>query len=337
MSAWIWITILIAVAAGVAWALEKRRRPTHAVPPGLQPDRAFPHEQTFELYHNPFSLCSMKTRLCLAELGIDYASHPIDLVETGAYENIRPRLLAVNPAGTVPVLLHDGHPVYESHEQIRYAARFAAEGAPSLVPDEPELHRKMEDWVDRASLTDPVAEPDATAGNAIPAQTFPLFATMLERIPFWRLLEGLLFHFDRRRPLLFALLKIRGLRGLPAITPLAMMVARTRESLRLALDDLETQLDQSGGPWLLGQQYTLADVSWLVILERLRQVDAEHVFLDPKDRPRVAAWWARLRARPAYREAILERGNHPLVEYGRARIVELKAKDPEVRRLLEGA
>ena len=26
----------------------------------------------------------------------------------------------VNPAGTVPVLIHNGHPVYESHEQIVY-------------------------------------------------------------------------------------------------------------------------------------------------------------------------------------------------------------------------
>ena len=29
----------------------------------------------------------------------------------------------VNPAGTVPVLVHNGHPVYESHEQILYIDR----------------------------------------------------------------------------------------------------------------------------------------------------------------------------------------------------------------------
>ena len=27
-------------------------------------------------------------------------------------------LTNVNPAGTVPVLVHQGHPVYESHEQV---------------------------------------------------------------------------------------------------------------------------------------------------------------------------------------------------------------------------
>ena len=68
----------------------------------------------------------------------------------------------------------------------------------------------------------------------------------------------------------------------------------------------------------------------------MRQASCEIVFLDPEDRPRVAAYWERLRARPAYTEAILEH-SHPLIEYGRRRIAEAKAADPNVRRLLEGA
>ena len=34
----------------------------------------------------------------------------------------------VNPAGTVPVLIHNGHPVYESHEQIVYIDQVKIEG-----------------------------------------------------------------------------------------------------------------------------------------------------------------------------------------------------------------
>lgn len=113
------------LAGALAWAVESRRRRRHPVLPGLRQDVALPHTATFELHHNAFSLCSMKVRVCLAELGIRYASHPVDLVETGRYENIRAPFLRVNPAGTVPVLVHRGHRVYESHEQIRYAARHA--------------------------------------------------------------------------------------------------------------------------------------------------------------------------------------------------------------------
>ena len=92
--------LLVVVAAALAWWLwEKSRRKTHAVSSGYQSRVELPFEQEFELYHNALSLCSMKVRVGLAELGIRYADRPIELIETGAYENIRPAFLAVNPAG----------------------------------------------------------------------------------------------------------------------------------------------------------------------------------------------------------------------------------------------
>ena len=102
------------------------------------------------------------------------------------------------------------------------------------------------------------------------------------------------------------------------------------------LDELDARLEKNGGPWIMGKQFTLADVGWLVILERIRQASAESVFLDESERPRVAAYWERLKARPSYQQAILDHG-HPLIDYGRARIAEAKIEDPGVRVLLEGA
>jgi|TARA_B100000315_G_C14574115_1_gene587093 glutathione S-transferase len=322
---------------GVAWFLfEKRRRRTGPVPPGYQTDLEFPHETEWELYHNAFSLCSMKTRLCLAELQIPYTSHHINLIETGAYETLRPKLLTVNPCGTVPVLLHEGHPIYESHEQIRYAAKFAPEGVPSLVPEDPAERDEMEAWIDRSSLTNPLEEPDKSAGNAVPGQTLPLFCTMVEKIPLHLILEGLLFHFDKRRPLMFILFKLLGIHRMDKLGPLAAAIGQTRGILLGFLDELDQRLEKNGGPWIMGEQYTLADVGWLVILERIRQASCENVFLDPVDRPHVAAYWQRLQDRPAYQEAILDH-YHPLIEHGRVRIAEAKEKDTRVRVLLEGA
>lgn len=185
------------------------------------------------------------------------------------------------------MLVHEGHPVYESHEQIRHAARHAPPGAPPLVPDDPALREEMERWVDRASLTeDPVAHGDVSAGNAVPGQTLPLFAAMIERIPYRRILEGLLFHYDRRRPLMFLAFKVLGLERLPRLRPAMALLARSRAQMAAHLDALERRFEGSGGPWLLGDRYTLADVSWLVILERLAQVDALHVFVGDGKRPR---------------------------------------------------
>lgn len=325
------------VLGAIGWFLiEKRRRRTHPVPVGFQADLEFPHEAEWELYHNAFSLCSMKTRFCLAELQVDYVGHHVDLIETGAYETLRPRLLRVNPGGTVPLLLHHGHPIYESHEQIRYAARFAPPGATPLVPSDPGERAEMEAWVDRTSLTNPLEEPGKSAGNAVPGQTLPLFCTMVEKIPLPLILEGLLFHFDKRRPLMFIAFKLFGIERLPRLGPVPEVIAETRRLLGGFLDELEARLESKGGPWIMGDAFTLADVGWVVILERIRQASAENVFLDPAERPQVAAYWARLKARPSYRQAILDH-DHPLIGHGRSRIAEAKKADEAVRVLLEGA
>lgn len=303
---------------------------------GFQPDRQIQYTQEFELYHNALSLCSMKTRLCLAELGIAYASHHIDLIETGCYENLRPHFRAVNPALTVPVLVHNGHPIYESHEQIRYAARHVHDSSLSLIPDDPVLLAEMNRWVDLGSLTgDPIKEAGRSAGNAVPGQTLPLFATMIEQIPYLRIFEGFLRHFDKRRPLVFSLMKIMGMRSLMTISDLKRAFTKSRQYMRQHLRSLEQQVQLSDGHWIIGDQYTLADVSWLVIFERLRQTDALESLCDYDTYPHCRAYWERSTERPAYKSAILD-VSHPLIDYGTQRIREIKATDEATRCFLEG-
>ncbi|NRA00561.1 MAG: glutathione S-transferase C-terminal domain-containing protein, partial [Myxococcales bacterium] len=113
------------------------------------------------------------------------------------------------------------------------------------------------------------------------------------------------------------------------------ILARSRDQMGVHLDALEAQLEKTGGPWLLGTQYTLADVGWLVIFERLRQVDSIEPFLGNGQRPACAGYWTALTSRPAYREAILEH-SQPLIEQGLERLRSAKAADPVLRQLLEG-
>lgn len=329
--------LIVLLGAAVAWYLwERSHRRTHAVPAGLQEDITLPHEAEFELHHNALSLCSKKTRLCLAELGIDYVGHHVHLIETGRYENVGRDFLKVNPAGLVPVLVHHGHPIYESHEQIRFAADHAPAGVPPLVPSDPALEREMQEWVDRSSLTgdDPIAQAAESAGNAVPGLTVPLFASMIEDIAVPKILEGLLFHRLKIRPLLFLAMKAGGVHGLGRNAKAAKVVQASGRAMSGHLDDLEAQLEKSGGPWILGAAFGLADVSWAVVVERLREADSLHVFLGDGRRPAVTAWWERIQARPSYREAI-EKHGHPSVVTGTARLREAKAADPALRSLLE--
>jgi glutathione S-transferase len=332
------LVLLIAAAAVVWFLFERSRRRTGAMTGGLHDEISLPHEREWELYHNSFSLCSKKLRVCLAELGLDYASHPIDLIETGSYENIGRRYLAVNPAGLVPVLVHRGHPIYESHEEIVYAARHAGERGRELLPEEPEARARVEHWVDVASLVgaNPIRGTGERAGNCIPGLTMPIFATMVQYIPYRRFLEGLLFHPDRRRPLFLGLLKLRGIAGIPKLAPLRALLARSRRDMERHLDALGEQLEKSGGPWIAGERFTLADVSWVVILDRLAEADWDAHFWGEGRRPAVAAYWARLQARPSFESAIV-RERCPILLAGAADVKAAKRADPALRAALEEA
>ena len=330
--------LLVLLLGGLAWTWERGHRRTRAMAGGLHTDISLPHDQEFELYHNALSLCSTKVRVCLAELGIDYASHHIDLIETGSYENIGRHFLKVNPAGTVPVLVHDGHPIYESHEQIRHAAAHAPAGDADphpLVPDDADLRAQMEAWIDRTSLVgdDPVAEAHATAGNAIPGLTVPLFVSMIADIAYIRIVEGLLFHRLKMRPLLFIAMKLGGFRGLKH-GPARSVVAGSGRHMAKHLDALEAQLAASGGPWILGDAFTLADVGWVPILQRLTDADSIHCFVGEGLRPNVKAYWEALKRRPSYRAAVVDH-THETVERGATRLRDAKRADPALRTALE--
>lgn len=303
-------------------------------------DVTLPHEKEWELYHNCFSLCSKKLRVCLAELGIPYESHHVDLIETGSYQNVGREYLKVNPAGLVPVLVHEGHPIYESHDEIVYAAAHAGERGRALLPgeDEPEIRALVEHWTDCASLKgkNPVDGTRERAGHCIPGLTVPIFATMVKTIPYREIARGLLTHPNKERPMIFMTLKLLGVHRLPKLAPAMKLLRRSRRDMERHLDALGEQLEKHGGPWIAGERITLADVSWVVILDRLAEADFDGFFWGDGRRPGVAAYWERLRSRPSYREAI-EHARDESTRRGMAEVKRAKARDPRLRKALEGA
>ena len=304
---------------------------------GYHPEICLPSEQPWELYHNSFSLCSKKLRVCLAELDLPYGSHPIDLIETGRYQNVSPEFLAINPAGTVPVLVHEGHPIYESHDQILYAAQHAGAAGKRLLPEDSGQRELVEQWVDKASLVgDPMRGRADRAGHCVPGLTFPLFATTVSRIPIPEILGGLLRHPNKERPIAFLLLRILGIENFWRVPLFRAAVRESREAMETHLDSLGAQLKSHGGPWLAGDDYTLADVSWVVILDRLVEADWDTLFWAAGRRPLVAEYWARLCARSSYAAAIEDVRDSDIRE-GIIALREAKSGNPALREILEGA
>lgn len=69
------------------------------------------------LFHFMSSSCSQKTRIFLTEKGVDWESHPINLM---THENFTDWYLGINPRGLVPTLVHDGDVHIESNDIMRY-------------------------------------------------------------------------------------------------------------------------------------------------------------------------------------------------------------------------
>ena len=64
-----------------------------------------------ELYHHGTSVCAAKPRILLAEKGLAWTSHYVDII-TG--EQFAPDYLKLNPKAVVPTLVHDGKVITES-------------------------------------------------------------------------------------------------------------------------------------------------------------------------------------------------------------------------------
>lgn len=95
------------------------------------------------MYDFPLSICCQMVRLTLAEKGVTYNRHPIDIMD--ASEQFEPWYTALNPKAVVPTLVIDGEVVTDS---IRIVQRIdSAFDGPDLTPSEPERASVMREWL----------------------------------------------------------------------------------------------------------------------------------------------------------------------------------------------
>ena len=87
------------------------------------------------------------------------------------------------------------------------------------------------------------------------------------------------------------------------------------------MDDLESALEHSGGPWICGDQFTLADVGMMVILDRLREGDWLDLLV--QRRPVIFDYWIALQQRPSYQIGCVSFA-HPRVTEATVELAALK-------------
>jgi glutathione S-transferase len=234
------------------------------------------------LYNAPGSTCSQKVRLALAEKALEWQDCRVDLQRN---EHLEGWYLELNPNAVVPTLVHDGRVIVDSSVINEYLEESFT--ATPLMPPDPYGRARMRAW---RQYIDEVPTPairipsfNAFILRGWAGMSDESYAESVERRTVRR-------HFYRRM----------GREGFSQAD-----VDEALERLADSLERMETAL--ANGPWLMGAQLTLADISMVPTVVRLDDLALSHLWAD---RPRVADWYARIRARPSFATAFYE-GSRP--------------------------
>ncbi|NOX51674.1 MAG: glutathione S-transferase family protein [Gammaproteobacteria bacterium] len=232
------------------------------------------------LYHYPTSGSSQKLRFALAEKGVHWEDHFIDLLQGEQHHESYRR---INPKGVVPTLVWGQYVLTEVGPTLELLDSWIAK--PVLRPSDPICRYQMRCWIKRI---DEVVHPanglitytiaGRRALRSLPAKQLEI---MLSSMPNIR---------DRR------LRRIAVTQGLEAEE--FSEALHVHEAL---LEDVNDAL--STRAYLVGDSISLADITVVPYIKRL-----EHLGLTPMlcldRRPDLARWLERISRRPAFVKAI---------------------------------
>jgi glutathione S-transferase len=248
-----------------------------------------------ELYHAGISTCSQKVRLVLAEKGLEFVAHDLNLL---AGEQHAPDYVKLNPNHVVPTLVHDGRVYIESSLINEYLDDSFAD--PPMKPAAAAGRHAMRLWVKR--IDDKVAPAAGVVTfaigprDALRAQPEEVREANIAAIP------------DAARRAARRSVIEHGVEAPEFAGALGRFID--------LLEDMEVAL--ASDEWLSGDTLGLADAAALPYVIRLDGL-AMTPLIAPSVRPRVADWLARIQARPSYETAISAWMPPALVDHFRAK------------------
>jgi glutathione S-transferase len=236
------------------------------------------------LYHAGRSNCSGRVRLLLEEKGLPWVSHYVDIYKK---ENVSAAYFAINPKGLVPTLVDDGRVIVESNDILAHLEeKFTA---PSFSPPSASDRGEMSVWLRRSGdLHIPAIKTYAYAKrNAALTQKTAEEAALyrsLQKDP-----ELLEFHAKHDPGRHFS----------------DADVAAAKAKLDSVLGEMDAILSRAD--WLVGDRYSLADISWAPTITTLTRAGFSFGPFAG-----VEAWYARIGRRPAFQRAVTDWSEAPV-------------------------
>ncbi|MEO0465665.1 MAG: glutathione S-transferase family protein [Pseudomonadota bacterium] len=285
----------------------------------------------FELYHSAPSLCSHKVRTTLAEKQAAYVSHDMIIMPMGKFipQNYRPEYVRLRLRGAPGATLVSGYngessvtnqgfdpcvvPTLVDHEAARVIVdsnaicRYLADSIDTgtdLIPSALEADVAAQlDLVDQAPHVAALygAHPDDDIRP--PALRDGISGVHARKI---RVLEVLIKNVGDDPQLKAAYeskIAKEAAAGEFVVTPDEMR--DVHRQMVVHVNDAEAQLSKSGGPWILGDSYTLADITWTLSLWRMKWLGFGPAWEKGDQNQRVAAYLERAFQRPSFRSAVI--------------------------------
>ncbi len=240
----------------------------------------------FKLYHHGSSVCAAKVRFAMAEKGLEWEGVYIDILKG---DQFAPEYLALNPKAVVPTLVHDGKVIRESTVICEYLDRVAPES--SLHPADPLTYAEARYWtkaVDEdlhpacGALTFMASHRHTVAKLGKDGLEKFLGATPDQSVTSdWKAQKRRLVEQGFNAP----------------------GAAETVKRYDAYLAKMESALD--GKAWLLGDDFSIADVSMTPYVNRLAAMSMSGMWENGR-MPNVERWFEAVQQRPAFKPSFVD-------------------------------
>lgn len=237
-----------------------------------------------QLYHHPYSLNSQRVRLALEERSIDYTSFHVNPI-TG--KNFDSGFFRMNPSGKLPVFQNGSHILYNTVEIILYIEKIAM--VSSGGDDTTLSSREVVDWIHKLQEWNPKF---FTLSHLPPKHRLSV-SRFLRRVIIARMAEcpELASAYHR---------KLKDEYNTEDKLKDSEAVRLSEEHLERILDEAEIKLSET--TYLVGEEFTLADVAFIPILSRLVLMNLEEKYIN--SRPNLCEYWDVMQKRPSYKKVI---------------------------------
>jgi len=239
-----------------------------------------------DLYHHGSSVCAAKVRIYLAEKGLDWTGHYIDILKGDQFD---PDYLKLNPKAVVPTLIHDGNVICDSTVICEYIENVFTDNP--LRPDDPLEITKVMEWT------------KAVDEALHPACGFLTFLTCHRHIVL-RLGEKGVEEFLASTPRLSVTADWHETKKSIVRQGFDAPGAEAKVKLYdLYLHKMEDALADK--EWLASDRFTFADIAMMPYVNRLDMLSMSGMW-EIGRLPKVTDWFARVKTRDCFQPMLLD-------------------------------